>query len=252
MRAELRLALELAEIADDMTLAHFRSGSLEVERKPDLTEVTHVDRGVERALRERIARDRPGDGVLGEEYGLEDEGASARWILDPIDGTRNYTRGIPVYATLIALQVDGRVEVGVASAPALGHRWWAARGDGAFADGRPIHVSSVLRLEDAAISYPEVLSFSKRGLLEQIVRLDARSWHPRGFGDFWQHVLVAEGALDVAIEPVASVWDLAALQVIVEEAGGRLTDFAGEPRADGGDAIVSNGLLHEELLELLR
>jgi histidinol-phosphatase len=252
VREELRFALELADVADEITLAHFRSESLQVDRKPDLTEVTQADRDVETALRELIARERPGEGVLGEEFGSEAGDGPARWILDPIDGTRNYTRGIPVYATLIALEVEGRIEVGVASAPALQRRWWAARGEGAYANGWQVRVSSVARLDDAVISYPDLSSFSQRGLLEEIVRIDARAWHPRGFGDFWQHLLVAEGCLDAALEPFANLWDLAPLIVIVEEAGGRLTDFGGEPRVDGGDAIVSNGLLHDELVGLLR
>jgi histidinol-phosphatase len=251
VREELQFALALADTADEITLRHFRSRTLHVDRKPDLTEETEADRGVETALRERIANERQGDGVLGEEFGSDGDG-SVRWILDPIDGTRNYTRGIPVYATLIALEVEGRVELGVASAPALGRRWWASRGDGAFANGERIHVSGVDRLEDAAISYPELSAFTSRGLDRAMIELDARAWHPRGFGDFWHHIMVAEGSLDAAIEPVAYVWDLAVLQVLVEEAGGRFSDFQGAPRIDRGDAITSNGLLHDELVGAFR
>jgi histidinol-phosphatase len=237
----LALALELADAADAISLAHFRS-DLVVERKADATPVTVADRGVEAELRRCIAAARPEDAVLGEELGAEGEGGR-RWILDPIDGTRNYTRGIPVWATLVALVVDGVVELGVVSAPALGRRWWAARGEGAFANGDPIRVSAVSRVEDAVLSFP---------LDQPLPALASRAWHVRGFGDFWAHMLVAEGAVDGAVDAVGvSPWDLAAVQVIVEEAGGRFSDFAGEPRYDSGTAVASNGLLHEELLEAL-
>ena len=201
--------------------------------------MTEADRLVEQTLRRRLGRARPGDGVLGEEYGGSGAGGR-RWIVDPIDGTRNYARGVPVWATLIALEEDGAVRVGVVSAPALGRRWWAARGRGAFALGEPIRVSRVARVEDA------VLCFALEQPLPEVAR---RCWHPRAFGDFWAHMLVAEGAADGAIDAVGvSVWDLAAVQVVVEEAGGRFTDAAGAARADGGTGISSNGLLHEELL----
>ena len=201
--------------------------------------MTEADRLVEATLRERLGRARPGDGVLGEEYGASGAGGR-RWIVDPIDGTRNYARGVPVWATLVALEEEGTVRVGVVSAPALGRRWWAARGGGAFALGEPIRVSGVGRVEDA------VLCFALEQPLPELAR---RCWHPRAFGDFWAHMLVAEGAVDGAIDAVGvSVWDLAAVQVVVEEAGGRFTDAAGAARPDGGTGISSNGLLHDELL----
>src|SRR5262245_47757269 len=186
-----------------------------------------------------LAAERPDDAVLGEEGGAAGAG-SRRWILDPIDGTRNYSRGIPVWATLVALETDGVVEVGVVSAPALQSRWWAERGGGAHANGVPIQVSAIAQVEEA------VLSFS---IENEVPPLARRAWHARGLGDFWAHMLVAEGAVDAAVDaPGISEWDLAAVQVIVEEAGGRFSDFAGAARIDSGSAVTSNGLLHDELL----
>lgn len=246
MQPDLALALELADAADAITLRRFRAADLLVETKPDLTPVSEADRAVEDALRHRLGHERPHDSVLGEERGSEGDG-TRRWILDPIDGTRNYVRGIPVFATLIALEQAGDLQLGVASAPALGRRWWAARGAGAFVDGRPMRVSRVRRLAEAVVSFAPGGHELSRKLLD----LALRSWHPRCFGDFWQHVLVAEGALDVAVDPEVSLWDLAAIRVIVEEAGGRFTDLGGVPRADGGSAVSSNGLLHEDVLAAL-
>ena len=185
----------------------------------------------------------------GEEEGAAPAGAAARWIVDPIDGTKSYVRGIPVYATLIALERDGAGVLGLVSAPALGRRWWAARGEGAFANGEPIRVSRIGRLEDALVSYTSMRVFRERGL-----GLDAvagRAWAARGFPDFWQHMLVAEGSVDAAFEAIVALWDVAAVQVIVEEAGGRFSDLSGAPTPDGGDCLTSNGLLHEEILALL-
>ena len=173
-------------------------------------------------------------------------------MLDPIDGTKNFVRGIPVWATLIALQVDGRVEVGVVSAPALGRRWWAARGHGAYADGRPISVSRVGALADAQLSYSSLTGWEQQGRLGGVLQLSRDCWRTRAFGDFWSHVLVAEGAVDASFEPEVSLWDLAALQVIVEEAGGRFTSLEGAAGPDGGSVVCSNGLLHEEVLAGLR
>jgi histidinol-phosphatase len=236
--ADLELALRLADAADAISLTRFRSG-LAFETKPDLTPVTDADRAVEVRLRELLAEARPDDAFLGEEHGVTGEG-SRRWIVDPIDGTRNYARGIPVWATLVALEEEGAVRLGVASAPALGRRWWAERDEGAFADGSRIAVSAIARVEDA------VLSFGHGAAAPELAR---RAWHARGFGDFWAHVLVAEGAVDGAIDAIGvDEWDLAAVQVIVEEAGGRFSDFAGESRIDSRTAISSNGLLHDELL----
>jgi histidinol-phosphatase len=236
--ADLELALRLADAADAISQPRFRSG-LAVETKPDLTPVTEADRAVEAELRRILAEERPDDAILGEEGGAAGTGAR-RWILDPIDGTRNYARGIPVWATLIALEGDGAVQVGVVSAPALERRWWAARGNGAYANGERLHVSSIDTVEEA------VLSFSIENAVPPLAR---RAWHARGLGDFWAHMLVAEGAVDGAVDALGlSEWDLAAVQVIVEEAGGRFSDAAGERRIDSGTAVTSNGLLHAELL----
>jgi histidinol-phosphatase len=248
---DLSFALELADLADKLTLERFRADDLAVETKPDLTPVTEADRAVERALRDRIAAVRPGDVVVGEEFGADGSG-DTRWILDPIDGTKNYVRGIPVFATLVALERDGGLTVGVASAPALGRRWWAARGEGAFADGRPIRVSRIGDLAEAQLSYASLSGWEQHGLGERFLGLARRCWRTRAFGDFWSHVLVAEGAVDLAVEPEVSLWDLAALQVIVEEAGGRFTDLAGAARPDGGNAVATNGLLHDMVLAALR
>jgi histidinol-phosphatase len=233
--ADLVFALELADLADSLSLPRFRAGDLRIETKPDLTPVTDADKAVERALRERIASDRPGEGVLGEEEG--DDGGSVRWIVDPIDGTRNFSRGIPVWATLIALEREGELTVGVVSAPALGRRWWASRGEGAFADGQPIRVSRVAALRDASVSCSRA---------HDLVRVEPLVWHARGLGDFWQHVLVAEGALDAAVDTELALWDSAAVELVVTEAGGR-ADVA-----DAGQFVTTNGVVHDEVLSLLR
>jgi histidinol-phosphatase len=240
---DLELGLELADAADAIALARFRAHDLAVETKPDLTPVTEADRAVESRLRELLASARPDDAVLGEELGSHGAGRR-RWILDPIDGTRNYSRGIPVWGTLIALEEDETLLLGVVSAPALGRRWWAERGRGAFADGDPVHVSAVSRLEDAVLSLQ--LELNAPDLVE-------RAWHARGFGDFWSHMLVAEGAADGTIDARGvKLWDMAPVQVIVEEAGGRFTDATGVARPDGETGISSNGLIHDELVRALR
>jgi len=241
--ADLDLALRLADAADEIALSRFRARDLVVETKPDRTPVTEADRAVETELRTILGLERRRDAVLGEEEGQT--GSSARrWIVDPIDGTRNYSRGVPVWATLIALEDHGQVTVGVVSAPALHRRWWAERGAGAHANDDVVRVSRVARPEDAVLTF---------ALEQSLPRLAGRAWHARGYGDFCSHMLVAEGAVDGAIDAIGvSVWDLAAVQVIVEEAGGTFTDFAGEHRIDGQSAISSNGLLHADLLEAVR
>ena len=251
MHPDLSFALALADLADAITVERFQAEDLVVETKPDLTPVTEADRTVEQALRKRIGEERPAHGVVGEEFGAGRPG-TARWILDPIDGTKNYLRGIPVWATLIALERDGRVEVGVASAPALHRRWWAARGEGAFVNGRRIRVSKVGGLSDAVLSYASLTSWEQHGLGEQFLTLASSCWRTRGFGDFWSHMLVAEGAADLAVEPEVELWDLAAPQVIVEEAGGRFTDLRGISTPAGGSVVSTNGLLHDRVLTTLR
>jgi histidinol-phosphatase len=237
----LPFALELADLADSISLSRFLAADLHVETKADLTPVTDADRAVERALRERIEAIRPGDAVLGEEEG----GAAGQtgWVIDPIDGTRNFSRGVPVWATLIAFECEGVAECSVVSAPALGHRWWAARGEGAFCDGERMHVSAVASLADAGIS----ASYARdMATLEPVV------WHLRGLGDFWQHMLVAEGALDAAVDAGLARWDTAALVPIVEEAGGWITGLDGALPRDGEQVVSSNGLVHDEVLAVLR
>ena len=245
MSADLELALALADDADALSLPRFRALDLRVETKADRSPVTDADQAVERALRGRLARERPEDGILGEEEG--DSGASAvRWIIDPIDGTKNFSRGIPVWATLIALERDGIIVCGVASAPALGRRWWAARGEGAYRDGERIHVSRIDSVSEAT------MSFSSSSLRDvRALELARRVWHAQGFSDFWAHLLVAEGGVEIAVEHVMNPWDNAVLQVIVEEAGGRFSDLRGHPRYDGGSAVTTNGLLHDEVLAQL-
>jgi histidinol-phosphatase len=243
MNDDLRLALELADISDRLTLRFFR-GSFSVRTKADQTPVSDVDEAVERAIRQRLERERPEDAIVGEEFGRRGE-SSRRWIIDPIDATRNYIRGIPIFATLIAL--DG--EVGVVSAPALNRRWWAARGEGAMCDGRPVRVSSVDHFDGAQIGYDSVTDFTEP---EKFLALLRRCGRARGYGDFWIHMLVAEGAIEIAIEPQVAWWDMAAVQVIVEEAGGRFTTLDGQPRANGGSAVSSNGVLHDQVLAAMR
>jgi len=238
---DLTFALRLADAADAITVPRFRAADLRVETKPDLTPVTDADRAVERALRELVGRERPGEGVFGEEEG--DDGGDARWIVDPIDGTRNFLRGVPVWATLVALEREGRVVCGVVSAPVLGHRWWAAAGEGAWRDGEGIRVSAVAELADAAVACTHA---------RDLTGVEPHVWHARAFGDFWQHVLVAEGAVDAAVDAELAPWDYAAVALVVEEAGGRTTALDGGPPRAGEQVASSNGLVHDELLRLVR
>lgn len=256
---DLAFAHTLADAADAITVHRFRAVDLWVDTKPDLSPVTDADRAVERALRTRIESTRPGDAIVGEEYGASGDGPR-RWIVDPVDGTKNFVRGVPVWATLIALQVGRRVTVGVVSAPALGRRWWAARGSGAWtgswSNGRPAQarrcqVSAVSELADVHLSYSSLAGWERLGRLDGLLALSRRVWRTRAFGDFWSHVLVAEGAVDLSAEPEVSLWDLAALQVLVEEAGGRFSDLSGVGRPDGGSVVCSNGAVHNLALAFL-
>lgn len=256
---DLVLAHELADAADAVTMDRFGAQDLRVETKPDLTPVTDADTTVERQIRQRLATVRPGDAVLGEEYGDQPgagDSTGRHWVVDPVDGTKNFVRGVPVWATLIALQVDGEVSVGVVSAPALHRRWWAARGEGAWtgqdrATARACRVSSVASLADASVSYSSLTGWEHQGRLGGLLGLSARAARTRAFGDFWSHVLVAQGAVDVSCEPDVSLWDLAALQVVVEEAGGRFTDLAGRRGPAGGSVVCTNNLLHDDVLAQL-
>jgi histidinol-phosphatase len=251
---DLDLALRLADTADGITLDRFRATDLLVSRKPDRTPVTDADTAVEVALRRLIAEERPDDAVLGEEQGGAVPAGGRGWVLDPIDGTKNFSRGLPVWASLIALTVHGTAVVGVASAPALGRRWWAGTGLGAWtwdAPGAPprrISVSGIAKLADAYVSTTDQRTFAELGMLHRWLGLVDACWETRAFGDFWQHCLVAEGAVDVAVDAVASSWDLAALLPIVTEAGGWLTDLTGIPTFTGGSGLSSNGRLHAAAL----
>jgi histidinol-phosphatase len=250
--ADLALALALADAADVLALQRFRALDLVVETKPDLTPVSDADRAVEAAIRTTLAAQRPDDALLGEEFG-DDGGGDRRWIVDPIDGTKNFVRGMPVWATLIALSDHDRIVLGVVSAPALGRRWWAAAGEGTWTSDldrsvRRCQVSQVSALADAYLSYSSLSGWNGKGfptLMDTV-------WRTRAVGDFWSHVLVAEGAVDISAEPEVSLWDIAPLQIIVEEAGGRFSDLSGVARPDRGSILCSNGRLHDAALELLR
>lgn len=247
---DLALALELADAADAITLDRFEASDLKVKSKPDMTPVSDADVAVEEVLRERLAEARPGDSIVGEEFGGETAFEGRQWVIDPIDGTKNFVRGVPVWATLISLLVDGQPVLGVVSAPALARRWYAAQGSGAwrtFNKGslKRLEVSHVGELADASLAMSSLEGWKARGLQENFIALTERTWRLRGYGDFFGYCLVAEGAVDIAAEPEVSVWDLAALSVLVTEAGGTFSSLNGEPGPHGGDAIATNGLLHD-------
>jgi histidinol-phosphatase len=250
----LALALDLADQADRITMARFRASDLKVETKPDLTPVSEADQAVERALRDRLAT-YDGHVVLGEEFGFDpgDGTAEYRWIIDPIDGTKSYVRGVPIWATLIGVERAGALVVGVASAPALGMRWWAGRGLGAFRNGDPITVSAVAALDDAQVSFAWDTAdrFHAEGIGPKLLALSHRCWRTRGIGDFWQHLLVAEGAFDIGIDPIVGVWDIAALIPIIEEAGGRWSGVSGATDIETGSFVCTNGRLHDAVLASL-
>ncbi|SPM32380.1 Archaeal fructose-1,6-bisphosphatase or related enzyme of inositol monophosphatase family [Mycobacterium rhizamassiliense] len=250
---DLTLALALADRADALTRGRFGALDLRVDTKPDLTPVTDADRTVEADMRETLERERPGDSVVGEEFGGTTTFTGRQWIVDPIDGTKNFVRGVPVWASLIALLEDGIPVVGVVSAPALGRRWWAARGDGAFVatDGSPprrLSVSSVAQLDSASLSFSSLSGWAECGLRERFIDLTDAVWRVRAYGDFFSYCLLAEGAVDIAAEPEVSVWDLAALDIVVREAGGTFTGLDGGAGPHRGSAVATNGLLHDQVL----
>lgn len=256
IRADLDLAIRLADIADPLSMARFRADDLVVETKPDLTPVSEADRSVEQAIRDELSRVRPDDGILGEEYGTQGS-QERRWVIDPIDGTKNYVRGVPVWSTLIGLMQGDDVVVGVVSAPALGRRWWAGRGLGAWAtdpsspEPRRLHVSRVGTLQDASFSYSDSAGWAERGASAGLAQLTSQTWRQRAYGDFWSHMLVAEGAVDIAAEPQLETYDMAALIPIVHEAGGRITSYGGGSALGGGSAVTTNGLLHSAVIAAL-
>lgn len=255
---DLSLALALAEEADRVSMDRFRAQDLEISTKPDRTPVTDADRSVEDTIRRRLREARPRDQVLGEERGHNTGASSSReWVIDPIDGTAGFLRGLPIWATLIALTYDGIPRVGVVSAPALRQRWWAAEGLGAWTaapgeEPRPLRVSGVRHLEDAAISYNSLPGWLEAGYEKQILELVRRSWRARAIGDFWSFMLVAEGSLDVAGEWDLQPYDIAALWPIVVEAGGRFSTLTGEQSLALGSALATNGHLHDEVLGIVR
>jgi histidinol phosphatase-like enzyme (inositol monophosphatase family) len=245
-------AVEVAHEAGRSTLAHFQT-SFDVETKADATPVTIADRRAEELLRARIERRFPDHAILGEEYGLTGPaGASCRWILDPVDGTRSFVHGVPLYATLVGVEVDGDPAIGVAYFPALDEMIHGARGLGAHWNGRPCRVSSTAALGAATFCYTSVEGFLRSGRRDALERLLGATGAQRGWGDAYAHALVATGRVDLAVEPVMNVWDNAPLLPILAEAGGRFTDWTGAPRIDGGDAVSTNGMLHDAVLSLLR
>lgn len=252
---DLRLAHLLADDADSLTEARFKALDLHVMSKPDLTPVTDADQAVEESIRRTLAKARSRDAITGEEQGTSGH-SQRRWIVDPIDGTKNFVRGVPVWATLIALAVDDEVVLGVVSAPALQRRWWASVGQGAWT-GRSlmkssrIHASDVRRLEDASLSWSSLQGWEDRGLGEDFLMLMRRCWRSRAYGDFWSYMLVAEGAVDIAAEPELEVYDMAALDIIVREAGGRFTSLDGADGPWGGNALATNGHLHDAALSFI-
>lgn len=256
---DLELALQLADAADSITIDRFEAENLVVESKPDLTPVSDADVACERRLRELLADARPDDEILGEEFGGDAVFSGRQWVIDPIDGTKNFVRGVPVWATLIALLEDGKPTVGVVSAPALSRRWWASQGQGAFRRTtlggreriRKLAVSQVSDIADCSISNSSLSGWAERGLRDNFIALTDQAWRLRGFGDFFSYCLVAEGAVDVAAEPEVSLWDLAPLAILVTEAGGRFSSLAGVDGPHGGDAVASNGLLHDAVLSTI-
>ncbi len=256
---DMALAHVLADTADSIAMARFRSLELEVKVKPDLSPVTEADTAIEEALRGTLGRARPRDGVIGEEFGETPAAAgpgNRRWVIDPIDSTKNFVRGVPIWGTLIALMEGDEPMVGLVSAPALGRRWWAARGHGAYAgrhstNATKLKVSGVQRLADASFCYSSLTGWDEIGRLDGVIDLCRQSWRSRAFGDFYGYVLVAEGAVDAMAEPEVMLWDLAALVPIVTEAGGTFTDLSGRPGPDGGSGVATNGVLHDEVLSRL-
>lgn len=255
MNPDLELALAMADSADVISMARYRALDLQIETKPDFTPVTEADRAVETALRKTLSTERPADGVIGEEFPNSHEDASRTWIIDPIDATKNYVRGVPVWGTLIALAIDGEPVVGVVSAPAMGRRWWASPEDGAFTqdvDGsvRKISPSKVQSLIDASFSYSDPVGWELLGK-DSLAKVTNAVWRTRGYGDFWSHLLVAEGAVDIAIEPELQSYDMAAFIAIAKAAGCKVTGLQGQSAMQAGHAITTNALLHDLVLDLL-
>lgn len=253
---DLALALELADAADQISLPRFRSLDLNVETKPDLSPVTDADKSVEKDIVGLLALNRPEDAIVGEEYGVSGE-ASRKWIIDPIDGTANFVRGVPVWATLIALSIDGKPAVSVVSAPAMGARWWAAPGTGAFTksitgEQRKLAVSKVSKLKDASVSYNNLQLWQKSEFMPQLMQLSETVWRTRAYGDFWSYMLLAEGSVDIVAEHDLKIYDIAALVPIIEQAGGSISDLQGPLTEQSSSVLATNSLLHSKLQEHFR
>lgn len=253
---DLRLALRLADAADEVAMRRFDAADLAVQLKADASHVTEADLETERVVRDLLARERPDDGVFGEEFGVSGDDAR-RWIVDPIDGTANYLKGIPMWTTLIALVVDGVPRVGVASQPAIGRRWWAASGLGGWtnvpgsAEPRALAVSTVDTLGDASISFQSLRQWDEVGRAEQLLHLSRRVWRDRGYGDAWPYMLLAEGRLEFVAEFGVKEYDIAALVPIITEAGGRFTDIEGRDSLSSRSSLATNGVLHADFLSSL-
>ncbi|MCC2593086.1 histidinol-phosphatase [Tessaracoccus sp. OS52] len=252
---DVRLMHVMADDADSLSMSRFQALDLRFSSKPDNTPVTEADTAVEEAIRRTLSRTRPRDAVHGEEF-ADTGDSNRRWIIDPIDGTKNYLRGVPVWATLIALEEDGQIVAGIVSAPALARRWWASAGGGAFTGKsimkpKEIRVSRVAQLGDASMSYSEMSEWVDSGRGQGFVDLMRQTWRTRAYGDFWSYMLVAEGAVDIACEPDLELYDMAALDIIVREAGGRFTNLDGVPGPAGPGALATNGQLHDVAMEIL-
>jgi histidinol-phosphatase len=248
---DLALALKLADAADQISLPRFRALDLAVETKPDLSPVTDADKSVEQALAALVASERPEDAILGEEFGSSGQ-SSRKWIIDPIDGTANFVRGVPVWATLIALSIDGKPTVSVVSAPAMGSRWWAAPGIGSHSKSatgseRKLSVSKVSRLEDCSLSYNNLQLWQKSNLLPELLTLSEKVWRTRAYGDFWSYMLLAEGSVDVVAEHDLKIYDIAALVPIIEQAGGSISDLKGPLTEKSSSVLATNSLLHSKV-----
>jgi histidinol-phosphatase len=247
---DLALALELADVADAISMERFRAHDLKIDAKPDLSPVTEADHAIERHARERIGAERPDHAIIGEEFGVVgDRNATWRWVIDPIDGTRSFVRGNETWATLIALQRDGESVVAVASAPAMRLRFSATRGGGSFLNGRQIHVSKIAEISEALITHTAIRGFVITKQADRLVALAGRCWDARGIGNSMSHLAVARGTADIGWTSRANLWDFAALSLIVTEAGGRFTDRSSDDANLGGTGISSNGLLHDLVLE---
>lgn len=251
LEKELQFVLNLCDEIDQYTLSSFEKREFSVMTKADLSPVTEIDQETERRIRTAIEKEFPEDSIEGEEYGIESNQSSRSWIIDPIDGTKNYLRGIPVWGTLIALCVDGQPVLGVVSAPSLHRRWWASKGNGAYVNSKKITVSKIDELSMVEASYGNIIQFKNAGLPGALDRMVESFGRVRALGDFWSHMLVAEGVMECGIDPVCEAWDVGPIKIIVEEAGGTFTSIKGEDTIYGKSGVSSNGILHKQLMDVI-